>query len=396
MQPRLQHDRLTWLTFGQLGVYGYFLYGFGASVPLLRDDERLSRTVSGLHGTALAVGALVVGVLFAPLVARIGRPAAIRLGLLGLGVGAAVYCAGGAVPVTLLGALLAGTFGSVVVNASSSILSAHHGPAGPSAISEANAAAAAAGLIAPLALAGSVTLGFGWRPGLLVSVVAAAGMLLVSGRNRRDRAEGADDPADAAAPGRLPGRYWLTWLVLMFCVGVEFCVTIWSSDLLRTNTGAAPATATAGVTAVVAGMLVGRVAGGWLALRMDTGRLLLVALGISLVGFAVSWLAGTVPLAFAGLSVLGLGIALHFPLGVARSIQLSGGRPDLAVGRVSWATGLASGLGPFALGALADRFGTHTAFLLVPVLIAAAAGAVLLTMARPAPISAAAGRPASD
>ena len=49
----------TWLTYSQLGIYGYFLYGFGPTVPLLRDEQGFSRTVAGLHGTALAVGALL-------------------------------------------------------------------------------------------------------------------------------------------------------------------------------------------------------------------------------------------------------------------------------------------------------------------------------------------------
>ncbi|MGH8894974.1 MAG: MFS transporter, partial [Actinomycetes bacterium] len=56
--PRLERDRLTWVTYLQLGSYGYFLYGVGPSLSLLRDELDISRTVAGLHGTALAVGAL--------------------------------------------------------------------------------------------------------------------------------------------------------------------------------------------------------------------------------------------------------------------------------------------------------------------------------------------------
>jgi predicted MFS family arabinose efflux permease len=47
------------------------------------------------------------------------------------------------------------------------------------------------------------------------------------------------------------------------------------------------------------------------------------------------------------------------------------------------ATGVASGVAPFALGALADRAGTHTAFLLVPALLVAAALGVLAAADRP-------------
>ena len=56
---RLDRDRLTWLAYLQVAAYGYFLYGFGPTVSLLRDEQGISRTLSGLHGTALAVGALL-------------------------------------------------------------------------------------------------------------------------------------------------------------------------------------------------------------------------------------------------------------------------------------------------------------------------------------------------
>jgi hypothetical protein len=58
---RLVRDRTTWLIYAQLGIYGYFLYGFGPVVPLLRDEEHTSRAVASLHSAALAVGAVVGG-----------------------------------------------------------------------------------------------------------------------------------------------------------------------------------------------------------------------------------------------------------------------------------------------------------------------------------------------
>jgi nitrate/nitrite transporter NarK len=61
-------------------------------------------------------------------------------------------------------------------------------------------------------------------------------------------------------------------------------------------------------------------------------------------------------------------------------VAASGGRPDRAAGMLSIAAGLASGVAPFALGAMADRIGTHTAFLLVPALLAVAAAGVLVNL----------------
>ncbi len=77
--------------------------------------------------------------------------------------------------------------------------------------------------------------------------------------------------------------------------------------------------------------------------------------------------------ALVGLFIAGLGISLQFPLGVALAIAASEGLPDRATARSGIAAGLAIGGGPFVLGALADLVGVHSAFLLVPVLLALAA-----------------------
>ncbi|MGH3342302.1 MAG: hypothetical protein ACRDPK_05325, partial [Carbonactinosporaceae bacterium] len=75
--PRLVRDRLTWLAYLLLGTYGFFLYGFGPAVSLLRPDQGVSRAVSGLHGTALATGAVLVGLIGVGLVRRRGRATAL-------------------------------------------------------------------------------------------------------------------------------------------------------------------------------------------------------------------------------------------------------------------------------------------------------------------------------
>jgi MFS family permease len=407
---RLDRDRLTRLTYAQLGTYGYFLYGFGPSVPLLRDDLGVSNAVGGLHGTALATGSVLAGLSFARLVARLGRAAVLRLGLAGLAAGVLVLCLAPVLPLTLLGALVCGLFGSFVVTGSIVVLGVRHGPAGPAAISEANAGAAGAGLVAPLLVGAGVSVGIGWRPGLLVAAVLAAVVWVVSrrelrvaGPDRTGATEVATTAADAAAgpasgaeavgpasgaeaaggqggrdaPGRLPGAYWLAWAVLVACIGVEFCLTFWAADSLREHTGAGSAAATAGVTAIVAGMFAGRLSGGWVALRVRPGPLLLLAIATAAVGFGIFW-ASTAPVAaLAGLVVCGVGVALQYPVGAAIAVAASAGRPDRAAAFMSLAAGLASGVAPFALGAVADQVGTHTAFLIVPGLLAVAAAGVL-------------------
>ena len=56
---RLVRDGRTWLTYAQLGTYGYFLYGFGPALTAAARRAGLQPDLAGLHGTALAVGALL-------------------------------------------------------------------------------------------------------------------------------------------------------------------------------------------------------------------------------------------------------------------------------------------------------------------------------------------------
>jgi MFS family permease len=97
------------------------------------------------------------------------------------------------------------------------------------------------------------------------------------------------------------------------------------------------------------------------------------------------WLSTDVRIAAAGLLVTGLGLALQFPLSISRLMAVSAGRLDAATGWASLGAGLASGIAPFVLGALADHVGPHRGFLLVPCLLALALVMLLAPRARRAP-----------
>src|SRR2546430_873952 len=169
---------------------------------------------------------------------------------------------------------------------------------------------------------------------------------------------------------------------------VDLCLTLGVADVLRTHAGVAPGTATAAVSAIIAGMFVGRVAGGRLVLRYPPAAVLIGALGVSAAGFALFWLASTPWLALVGLAVCGLGNAVHFPLGLALAVAHSGGQPELALSRTTYAICFALGVAPFALGAFADVVGPHTAILMVAGFLAVSATAVTRLLLSTAPVSA--------
>lgn len=378
--PRLRRDRVTWLIYAQLGVWGFTLYGFGPVVALLRDEQGVSASVASLHGTALAVGAVLGGTLFPWVTARLGRGNALWVGTGGVALSVIGLGFAHSLPATLLATVTMGTCGTTLVNAVVATLTAYHGPAGPAAIAEANALACAMGVVAPIVVGLAVRAQFGWRPGLAVvaglvgvlALVAFATKVRVPYRDPVVKASTVDAPA-----ARLPGPYWLAWTLMAVTGSVEVCLSLWAAEVLRGHAGMDPAAAAAAVSTIVAGMFVGRLVGGRLALRTGAVLLFVGALATSGVGFALFWSATAPWLAIGGLIVLGLGNAMHYPLGISLALRTAPGIEDRAAARASYAVAISFGVSPFVLGAVADGFGAHRAFLLVPLFLVGAAGLVV-------------------
>ncbi|WP_319459002.1 MFS transporter [Micromonospora sp. RTP1Z1] len=392
--PRLTRDKITWLTYAQLGLWGFFLYGFGPVVPLLRDEQGTSAAVAGLHSTGIAVGALLGGALFAPVARRLGRGSAIWLGLAGVAAGVAALGLLHPLPATIASVAVIATFGMMVISGVSVVLTARHGEAAPAALTEANAACAGMGILAPLVIGATVGAGHGWRPVMAVEVglIALVALAALTFRVRLPHADrpvtgadpagsrpayaGAGDPTGdgptRAAAQRLPRTYWIAWVLMAFTGSIEVCLSLWTADVLRTHAGLSAGGASAAVAAIVCGMFVGRVAGGRFALRWPAVPLLLAALTVSLLGFALFWVATVGWLAVAGLVVLGLGNALHYPLVISIALAVAGPAADKAAGWSSYSMGVGFGIAPVALGWVADGVGPHLAFLLLPGFIAAA------------------------
>ncbi|MCF2529446.1 MFS transporter [Yinghuangia soli] len=407
--PRLVRDRATWLLYLQSAVFAYFLYAFGPSAALLGDDLGVSRAVAGLHSTGYAVGGLVVGLLGSRPVRRFGRGPALWGSFAILAAGIVLYAATPWLALTLTGSVLCGVGGFAVVNIVAAAVVDHHGPVvGPGALSEAHGIGAAVGMAAPLAIGGAQASGLGWRYGMLAAPVLIALVYLVfrstripghhrddiaaleaaaaeraeaAGRRTGDTGSAASASVTAAARSsdRLPARYWWAWLLIVSLVAVEFSLSLWSADLLEDRAGLSEGAAATAMTAVVAGLCAGRLAGGRLALRFRLAALYSVALAVNLAGFAAVWLSTTAWLSFLGLFVAGLGMSVQFPLAVVRTIEAADGRSDLATSRTALGTALAAGSAPFLLGLLADASDTWTAFAMIPVFLLLAVPALLLS-----------------
>jgi fucose permease len=302
-------------------------------------------------------------------------------------IGIVLYTASSALPVTLVGTLVAGAGGTWALVGVNAFISDHQGPAAPRSMSESNGLGALAGLLGPIAVGLGVALGRGWRPALLVAAVGFLVVEVVRGRdlNVYDGTHGQREPEVRGAPsGPMPRRYWFAWGVILAVVGTEFCMTLWGSELLRDQAGMGDAAAAASLVTVVGGMALGRLGGAPIVTRVDPERLLVGAFALTGVGFLLAWVSTSPLPMLVGFFVAGTGMGLHWPLGVSRSLRAAEGRSDRGSALASVAAGMASGIAPFVLGALADAVGVHLAFLVVPAMLL---GGIALVRLVPVPFT---------
>ena len=392
---RLRRDRVTIALYAQFVAWAWLLYSFYPSVPLLAAEQGITKAEAGLHGTAMAAGTLVSAFFSARLAERLGRRGTLLLASAVLAIGVVTLISGSTLATTLPGAMVVAIGGTLLVSAVQPALSLHHREASAAAVVEANGVGSLFGLLAPLAVGASVAVGWGWRPAVAVTIVLAgvAAVLIGSlpgrgalGSSSVPAMAAADgvpcdpEPAPATAPARrgFSGTFWFFWVGSLVAVAIENATTFWAADLLIDGTGAGPGIATGAVAGLVAGMSVARFVVGPISMRRAPEKLLILAFGLAGVGWLILWSATTTPLALVGLVITGLGYGAQYPLSIALLLRASEDRPDKAQARATLGAGGAIAVAPFLLGALADRVGPHSAFLLVPALIAIGAGAVVL------------------
>ncbi|CAB4956646.1 MAG: MFS transporter [Actinobacteria bacterium] len=374
-------DRPTWIAYAQMCCYAWFLYSFGATLALLRDEQGTSRSVSSIHASLLAFGGLLGGLLAARVIDRWGRGHVVRIATIATAAGILVYTAPGGLPVTLSGIFFAGFAGAILLISLNAFILDHQGEAGPSSLTESTALASFAGLIAPLVVGIGVATLLGWRFGMWSVVVAfviteiiRGGQVAVFGQAGR---------VARHHDGRhLPRRVYWTLAALMCFLATEFSLTFWGADLLRERCNFGPAAAASSLAAVVGGMFIGRSFGSRLALRFNTESILKGSIVLALFGFAFAWGFTEWPIVILGMLITGIGIGVHWPLGLARAVRSSGGLTDHAAAAASVAGSIAIALAPFGLGALSDVIGFHEAFLLVPAFLALA---LVILIVRPVP-----------
>lgn len=340
--------------------------GFGPALPLLQADQGTTAAVAGLHGTALGIASIIAGYLNAPVAHRFGRHKSTWLGLAIFNFGAMAFVVLPYAWQTIPAILISGIGLSMTINNSMMSLSSHYGEHSPRAVSQANGINSAFVLIGNFIIGVIAGTQFSWRLGLLICLPFAIILYLTLGRQHNPEHIPAEEGRQR---GSLPGKYWLSWIGMMFCIGAEFAVAFWAAALFREKTGLGAALSTTLVLAFPFGMMIGRWFGTYLFPELDIDDRLRLIIALQGVSFMIFWISTNPYISFAMLFMVGLGTSMQFALSSLRLLRFGRAKPDLAIGKSSLSAGIAIGLSPLILGLLADKFGIVQGFLLVPVLV---------------------------
>ncbi|RKS80521.1 fucose permease [Motilibacter peucedani] len=371
-----RRDRLTWVAYVLLAWFAYLQAAPGLVIAHLRDELHLSYSTGGLHVAAFATGTILAGVVGVRLETAVGRGRLLWSATLLMSVGVVGLTAGRVATVTVGSVLVMGVGGGLLLVAIQAALSDHHGELRTVALTEANVAASVAYVVLIGALSLTAALHAGWRLALLVPLAVPA----VAWWGNRELAIVAPPPSRLAA-GSLPRVFWLA-ATMMFCTtAVEWCIAAWGASFVEDATDVSADTSVALMAGYFGGVVVGRTLGSGLARRYDPARLLALAMGLTALGFAVLWPAGSPVQALLGLTLLGVGLGNLFPMGLSVTVALAPDRSALASSRAVTTTAAAVLLAPLTVGTLADATSLEAAFGVVPVMLALSA-VLLATLAR--------------
>ena len=369
MHRTFQRDRFTWLAYLSLAFYGYFLNVLGPITPFLKEELRLSYTISSLHFTAFAVGILLVGAGGHLLIERIGRLPSLWIGILGVSLGALLLVTGKTPLITIGASFLMGLIGSLILAIVPAALSDQHGELRAVALSESNVIASLLATAAPLMVGWSARSLGSWRLPLGAMAFAPLVLLLLFGRGGSTRTS---TTFDETAPSNqsLPGLFWLYWIALVLGVSIEFCMIFWSADYLERVLGLLKSDAAQAVSLFFAAMILGRLAGSRLVQSFSARSVVTASILIASLGFLLFWRGGSIFLGLSGLFLTGLGVASIYPLLLSLAIGAAEGNTVQAGARATLASGTAILALPLLLGRLADLVGIRSAYAVVIILLA--------------------------
>lgn len=378
MTQTFHRDRFTWLAYLLMAFYGYFLNILGPITPFLKEELKLSYTISSLHFTAFAAGILLIGLSGHTLIQRIGRWHSLWIGAFGISIGALILLTARSPVITIGASFCMGLIGSLILVIVPSVLSDLHGEQRAVALSEANLVASLVIVTAPLLVGWFAHLPGGWRLALGIGAFTSILMRLGFGKANPSRSTSSQQyPSSVGHP--LPILYWVYWLALTLAVSVEFCMIFWGADYLENSLGMLKANAAQAISLFLAGMIIGRLAGSRFVQHFSTHNVVIASVLVAGAGFLMFWMTGNAIFGLVGLFITGLGVASLYPLILSLAIGTAGDNTVQASVRATLASGTAILALPLVLGRLADMVGIRQAYGVVAILLIGVFVIILIT-----------------
>lgn len=356
---------------------GWFLNGIGSALPDLEEDigERAS-VYPLLPGAVLLVWGVVVARRHRAAEPATPHASVIVAGSIGLGTAIVVMGVTRWVWLSAAGGVGAAFAAAALIRLLPAMLATERPDDTERVMVRANAWSSLAAITAPLAIGLTVAIGLGWLPGMAVPIGVAAGIVAATMRRHRSSSHPrvVDGPDGEAVPPL--ATWWREWTVLTTCIVIEFCFSYFAATFLHDELGLSTAAAAAGGAAWGLGMAGGR----FVLSILPAPRSVLPSVAMLTVGFLLLWVPGDPTLAIAGIGIAGVGASPLYPTRATALLARFPASPDQGSTRGSIASGAALLLAPAIMASLRAASDVRTAYLAVPVLLAA-----LALLARPIP-----------
>jgi fucose permease len=344
-----------------MAAMGLFLSIIGPVLPGVRATFGLTLGEAGLLALANSFGYVISSFAGGLLADRWDRRLILLIGAAAMAVGAVAFMLAPSWPLLLLSTAIVGVGVGVVDAPGNALISQHSGRWRAADLNLAHGFFGVGAIVGPLLAGWLLVAGLSWRWLAAPAFVATLALIGLAWGLRLPPSR------HDAGPARIDWSVFreplIGLLALLLClyVGVEMMVGAWAFSHLQTAFDAGAGVAGLATALYWGGLTVGRFVMGTVGARIGPHALIIGnALGAALaLGLLVA--APTLPLAVAGLALVGLALANVFPAVVAIAGAAFPQAGGVATGALVAAGGLGGSLFPWLTGVVAERYGLGAA-----------------------------------